>query len=214
MPTSFICEHTAEFFLVPTLARLLSNEETDVVPLYFWKSREGSSMSRLCTRETPVRVVAMFARRPKVDHPDDKRILVKLNDVIFERAYCLARLGVPTFAGVPRVSSITNLRRSGPCSWFCLRADGSSGTDVEFHLNVESGRCETALPSTVEGPLEDPRVVELAYHEAAPMSWQNAIETMRGEPRSDGRYERTFYRWWPDMYKPVYLMLVTKHQSY
>lgn len=156
----------------------------------------------------------MFARRPKVDHPDDERILVKLNDVIFKRAYYLARLGVPTFAGVPRVSSITNLRRRGPCSWFCLRPDGSSGKDVEFHLNVESGRCETVLPSTVEGPLEDERIVRLAYDGAAPMSWQDAIEAMRGEPGNYEQDERNVYRWWGETYKPVYLILVGKSWSY
>jgi hypothetical protein len=214
MPTSFICEHTAEFFLVPTLARLLSNEETDVVPLYFWKSREGSAISKRCGRDAPLRLVAMFARRPKVDDPDDRRILVKLNDVIFERAYQLARLRVPTFAGVPRVSSITNLRRTGPCSWFCLHSKGSSVKDVEFYLNVESGRCETALPSTVEGPLEDERIVRLAYDEAAPMSWEDAIEAMRGESGSPERDERRVYRWWGETYKPVYLILIAKSSTF
>jgi hypothetical protein len=37
---------------------------------------------------------------------------------------------------------------------------------------------------------------------------------MRREPRDYGQDERTFYRWWGEMYKPVYLLLIAKSWSY
>ena len=63
---SFMCEHTAEYALVWDLASAFGHFAGTVVPFYFWSSREGASMSLACSDARPVRVVAAYARRPKV----------------------------------------------------------------------------------------------------------------------------------------------------
>ena len=203
--TAFICEHSAEFVLVPLLIELFSAHKQDLIPLHFWKTREGSSLSKRCDPNTPIRLLAMYARRPKICAPDQDCILVKINDILFERAYYLKQNGIPTIIGVPRVSSIMNLHVGCPCSWFSLRPDRNLESDVEFGIDIKSNKCDGSLPPSIQGPLNDEELLDLFNKGTSLPSWQDAIEILRGE-LWDFRLDARAVYWPMGTYKPVYFV--------
>ena len=97
-------------YLVPAIDRMLSLAGMQVVPIYFWKTREGNYLSQKCNMEKNFKVIAMYARRPKVVEPMQNDIEVKINNILFQRAFYLKQYGIPTIAGVPRISTIGELR--------------------------------------------------------------------------------------------------------
>jgi hypothetical protein len=203
--TSFICEHSAEFVLIPHLTQLFSAHKQDLLPLYFWKNREGGQMSRRCDPGKPIRLLAMYARRPKVSEPGQDCVSVKINDALFERAHYLKENGIPTIAAVPLVSSIMDLRIGCPCSWFTLCPDRDFESDVEFTIDIKSEKCDIELPAGVQGPLEDAELLRLFDKSEDLKSWQDAIEILRADRLDHGFYRNSFY-WRMGMYKPVYLL--------
>ena len=147
----------------------------------------------------------MYARRPKIFDPDQDYILVKINDILFERSYYLRENGIPTIVGVPRVSSIMDLQIGCPCSWFYLYPDGNFKSDIEFTIDIKSNKCDDELPLSIQGPLEDEELVNLFNKGTLLPSWQYAIQILRGESLDYRLYGNSFY--WPmGTYKPVYFM--------
>jgi hypothetical protein len=106
MATSFISEHSSEYILVSKLSGMMSPHFDKVIPLYFLSTREGSSVSRLCDPSQLVRIISVYARRPKIVAPHQAHIQVKFNECLFEIAKLSYPLGIPTFAGVPLASSM------------------------------------------------------------------------------------------------------------
>ena len=104
-PKAFICERTAEYFLVGRLLRMLSGVASKAVPFYFWAS-QGSPVSQDCECGDEIRLVAVFARRPKIRRASRDRIVMKVNSQLIEAASVAARSGIPMFAAVPIVPSI------------------------------------------------------------------------------------------------------------
>jgi len=193
--------------LVPALEHVLSSQDSAVVPLYFWRTREGSSVSLQCDQGTQIRILAMYARRPKVVDPADRHILVKFNRELLELAFHLNEHGIPTLAGVPRVSSIMDLRIGCPCSWFALVPDSTFSEDIEVFVDRRLNQCEKALPAFVRGPLQDKEVADFIDSVARPMLWADAVEVLRAKPLHEHRYSRSF-PWHMGGYKPVYFLLV------
>ena len=116
--TSFISEHTAEYILVPDLVRRLMPEFPDIVPLFFWASREGNTTAQWSMEGVPVRIVTAFPRRPKILPDRSNRILMKLNGQLFNYASESSGRGIPVIAGVPLVTSLPTLRLNARCCWF------------------------------------------------------------------------------------------------
>mgnify|MGYP001139543563 CR=1 FL=1 len=203
--TSFICEHSAEFVLVPFLTQLFSDNKQKLTPLYYWKSREGSSISKQCDPNTSIRLFAMYARRPKIHSPEKDYISVKINNILFERAYYLKENGIPTIVGVPRVSSIINFHVGCPCSWFRLCPDENIESDIEFAINIKSNKCEIKLPSSIEGPLEEIELLDLFNKSQKLPSWQDVIKILRTVRSNYESYGNRF-NWLMGGYKPVYFI--------
>ncbi len=211
-PTSFISEHSAEFALVPAAVRALSAADERVVPLYFWKSREGSSMGVRCGPEGSVRVAAMFARRPKVLSPDQDHVLVKLNDMLFAAASFLAEVGIPTFAGVPLASSMAALACHIRVAWLGLLPTVRDPSDVEIVINAESGRCEDTLPPFIQALPTDDELREFVAAHSERIPWRRAPDAMRGNPilapSVTAFVQRFRGGFFGPSYKPVYLVLL------
>lgn len=64
--SSFFGERTAEYAIVPVLQRALKSRFGSALPLFYWKTREGNRTSSEIHGKCFVKVVAMFARRPKI----------------------------------------------------------------------------------------------------------------------------------------------------
>jgi hypothetical protein len=118
-------------------------------------------MSKRCDPGISLRLLAMYARRPKICVPNQDYILVKINNILFERSYYLKEMGIPTIVGVPRISSITNFHLDCPCSWFNLCPDKNFKSDFEFTINIKSNKCYAPLPPIIQGPLADIELLKL-----------------------------------------------------
>ncbi len=175
----FISEHTAEYILVPRLVSLLSPHFVRIVPFYFWSTREGNSMSRECGPRESVRLLSIFARRPKVASTRDNRIVMKLNTDLFRVANIASAGGIPVFAGVPLVTSIAELTLDAPCQWFHLAPDLHDVPDMEVTMQSNGALVGAALPDCVTGPLDADAFVRIIHQAAQSMTWDEGIENLR-----------------------------------
>lgn len=205
--TSFICEHSAEFVLVPFITELFAAHKQKLVPLYFWKTREGSIKSKKCDPGIPIRILSMYARRPKIDYPGQDSILVRINHRLFEHAAYLKENGIQTIIGVPRISSIMDFYVGCPCSWFTLSPDSNSVWGIDFSIDIKKNKCNAELPLSVKGPLEEKNILNLLNNSKIFTSWQAAIEILSGESL-DYKPTGSFYYFHArfNMYKPVYFI--------
>lgn len=206
MATAFISEHTAEYILVPNIVSILANRFIKVIPFYFLTTREGSNISRACDPYYPVRLVNVFARRPKVDFPGQAYIDVKFNSTLFDVASNSANAGIPMLAGVPLVSSLMDLSLATPCAWFSLL--GKEGSDVCYRLALDGSIDDRSLRSSaVRGPLYENEIIELALESSRKMPWHEAVENLRMIRRGAKRHE-SYWFMFGGRYYPFSLMLL------
>ena len=71
MATGYISEHSAEYYLVPALKKILQTQYSHVAPMFPWLSREFSKFSKLIHKDDRFHVLVMFPRRPKIDIADN-----------------------------------------------------------------------------------------------------------------------------------------------
>lgn len=202
---SFISEHTAEYVLVPALARILSAKFAHVVPVYFWATREGNETARRSMDRQRVRLISVYARRPKVKEPAQNHILVKLNAQLFEFARRAAPLGIPVFAGVPLASSLASLGLDVQCSWLRLKPEGTHDRDIEFSLTLDGVKCgDDHGCADWDGPLQPDQLVESVLDSTESVPWERAVENLKQIQSGVRNYGR-----WPFFggYKPFYLLL-------
>lgn len=203
--TSFISEHTAEFALVPEFARIAATRYRRVTPVFFWRTREGTSAaSRPSARaQMGIRVVAVFARRPKVLVSGQDFITMKINSQLLRDAGFWGARGMPTFAGVPRASSLDDMCVGVECSWFYLR-DVGPAADEFVSLRVEDGALHGLCPNRIDGPLGEGEILDHIARSTRPMAWVDAVEVIKSTQRETetGRWPFGFAG-----YKPVFFLL-------
>lgn len=205
--TSFMSESTAAYALVPDLVAHLGEQFPHVIPVYFWSTREGARVGLESMGNRTVRVVGAYARRPKVIHPGDDRILVKVNDLLFSAAREGAGFGIPIFAGVPLVNSLSDFSLGVRCSWFHLASTAQAAADSEFLLPISEQSPMPTLRDGISGPLTPTEIVEIAESQCRELHWMEAAEGMRCVKRPEGRYTGPF----GGGYRPFFLVMPSNH---
>lgn len=203
-------EHTAEYIIVPAMTRVLNRVFEQVIPFYFWSTREGSSVA---TVEGDIRLLAVFPRRPKVIVPRQDSIMVKFNKILFETAQIFNEFGIPTFAGVPLVSSLDQLCLESRCAWFYLQTNSSNINDVNCNLRLDNLEISFAESTDkIEGPLSDEQLIHYVSDNSHTVTWEEAILKIK-DMRCHMRYQRGqgFSRFWfLGGCKPYYMALKNK----
>ncbi|HAS6741155.1 TPA: hypothetical protein GRI37_22920 [Vibrio parahaemolyticus] len=135
-PTSFICERSAEYALIPELMKELKKKFEYVTPIYPWISREGSNISKELHGMSSFKVIGLYARRPKLSSLDDPTIKVKFSEQIIYGSRTAWKLGIPIIAGCPLARDFMEL---GDCKKF-LWANLSkfSSHDIDFIAEVNA----------------------------------------------------------------------------
>ncbi len=174
---SFLSEHTAEFVLAPRAAEVFSSYAAAAIPIYYWASREGSRLALESSPDTHIRVVSIFARRPKVERTVPDRITAKLNAQLFRYSVAAEAVGIPTLAGFPLVASLRELRQTCRCMWF--RLHGASVMDVEILMDLEGQCIEPRQIRELTGPTELEALADDVVQAAAILEWGNALEALR-----------------------------------
>jgi hypothetical protein len=105
--TSFFSERTAEYSILPTVVTYFRQRFGAAASMYFWANREGNFAAQKIHAGRRMRVLVLFARRPK----DWKGMVLfgKINAELFEFAENANQLGLPCFAGFPAVRSVLEL---------------------------------------------------------------------------------------------------------
>lgn len=201
-----MCEHTAEYALVPRLVSILSEESARIIPFYFWASREGNSVSLASIRDLPIRLISVYARRPKVINAGTREVSVKFNAELFDYASLAVPLGIPVFAGLPLASSIIDMTPDVPCVWFDLNPCPNGTSDIEAVISVDHlpGDLIEIAPCVI-GPLDADTLISTIVDKSRRMIWGEAINTLRIIRRESG-LGHGYFRWFGG-YKPFYLLL-------
>jgi len=199
--SSFFGERTAEYALVPLLQRALAREFGWAIPMSYWRTREGNRTSAEMHRGLSVRILAMFARRPKVT-PSDTVLTGKVNWELFRFASFARQQGVPTIAGFPAVTSVMQLHSDPQVFW--LHIEGLRAS--EFFVDLASNP-EHALIDIDGNPVPTMSIENIAEHisaHARTFAWDEAMQCIhRLRTEHDGRYVSP----WSVGYKPVYLLV-------
>jgi hypothetical protein len=125
---SFLSEHSVEYALVPNLVGHLTVKFRSVIPIFFWSTREGNATARSSFHDVPVRILSVFARRPKISASHPNLIFMKINTQLLVYATKSAQHGIPTLTGIPLADSLQAFGLHSPCCWYKLnRGAGDIG---------------------------------------------------------------------------------------
>jgi len=196
--TSFISEHTAEYILIPQIVHELEKDFDKVIPLYFWATREGGIMARASLRPFQYKVIALYARRPKIDLVGAEENLIRINDLLFERAKTFGARGIPVIAGIPLLSDLNSLRLNSKCLWIHL-ADTGYQQDIKIDIHnplIENNHFSLINPGEFK---------PLVNEKCNPIPGEEVIDIMRSA--KNGFNSQHWSGLFNEQYKPVYILI-------
>lgn len=120
MATSYISEHSAEYYLVPALKTILLEQYSYVSPVFPWIYREFNNSSKQLHKNAQFHVLIMFPRRPKLDGLDGDEIYVTINQELESFSKVAIEKGVPVIAGCPQALDIWELSICDSYAWLDL----------------------------------------------------------------------------------------------
>ncbi len=196
---SFCTERTVEYCLIPKFQTILESIGS-VAPIFYWKNREGNLRSNEMHTGSRVKIVAFFARRPKVKPNAQLIVEGKINEGIFHFSEHARKQGIPTFAGFPTASNVFDLN-GAECFWFKITPDYRSNPIFRI-INGELQSEEDGIANLL---VDDVDIVECVEQTALEMEWQDASEIMYDMNRvvtiaDHWQYGRLTY-------KPVYFLI-------
>lgn len=196
--SSFLSEHTIEYYLVPELAKILHSHSNKVIPIFYWSSREGNTISQEMNCEIDSRVLALFPRRPKLTL-DPKIIECKINKSIIEFANEAMEYGIKTIAGIPIVSSLISL---SSCKYLWFLMNKMLPKDYEFNIQLESGKIYNDSGLRVL----DHDMLKTFYESSPKYKWREIISMIQKLKRFNNyhNYQGLF----GNNYKPVYFLII------
>jgi hypothetical protein len=195
--SSFICEHTAEYVLVPKLTTILKLKFDVVIPVFPWMTREGNNLSRQIHAQDKFRVVGFYPRRPKIDLENNK-IVVKINKELIEGA--ASQINIPMLAGCPMAKSFWELNDNTKCIWIKL-------TDKTKHHYVIEYNKEDAIEYRVLDDTEildgKEEILDFVFSRSETHNFQSLIDGIVNIRRhiSTGKFMGF------GGYKPIYFLL-------
>lgn len=204
--TSCFCEHTAEFVIVSRIRALLEPKYGNVVPVYFWKSREGNIFSNLIHEGMKLRILAVFPRRPKLKTPYSETIITKINTELYEYSQAARLVGIPTIAGVPLVNSISKLLESSTIIWTHLIEEILE--DVHFEIKLKTKEIISVWPNKHKlETIDEEDIPVIVEKHSKHLVWRDAVENIYS--LASQRYKNEYYRrpFFFGGYKPVHFFI-------
>lgn len=192
MATSYISEHSAEYYLVPALKNILQEQYSHIAPVFPWISREFSNISKYLHKEDRFHVLVMFPRRPKINPPDDCEVYITINEELDTFNKAGKEKGVPVIAGCPRAVNIWDLSNCNNYAWVNL-----SKINYYEYLNPVSSLKKNGFLLEKEDILSLVRNSAIFNLETFEDFFRYAKETQH-------------YRMYGSQYKPVYFLIKTR----
>lgn len=201
--TSFFSERTAEYSILPTVVTYLRQRFGAAAPMYFWSTREGNTVADEVHAGRRMRVLVVFARRPKVGR--GAVLLGKLNAELFEFAKRAEQHGLPCFAGFPAVRSVLELGEDFRTHWFPLI--GEEQDDLNFQVDLSQ---PYLIPTAMDGNAL--RTVELgdigdAVENARILQWSDVVKVIRSIRLAHRRTSYGAFLGGGSPYAPAYILV-------
>ena len=165
-------------------------------------------MSSQCGPHQEIRLLSVFARRPKVTRPGDDRIIMKLNAELFDVARRSHEFGIPVLAAVPVVASIEDVTLGAPCQWYRLSPDSLDVRDLEVTLASDGSSKGAVIPDVVTGPMNADAIVGIVHKATRSVSWDEGVESLR-TIRTRTKAERGTFPYFGG-YKPFNIMVMDR----
>ena len=173
--SSFFTERTAEYAILPPLLSYLRQRFGAAVPMYFWATREGNGVAQELHASQRIRVLVVFARRPKV--LDGQHMLGKINQELFEFADRALVHGFPSIAAFPVVRDLFELGGAFQTYWFPLT--GLPHQDALFKVNILKPEIEPEHLDGCQLPLWQLEDLGDAVAAATALIWRDAMRAIR-----------------------------------
>ncbi|HDU5462739.1 hypothetical protein [Klebsiella quasipneumoniae] len=191
MATSYISEHSAEYYLVPALKTILQEKYIHVAPVFPWISREFNKISMQLHKNDQFHVIVMFPRRPKLDSPYSDEIYVTINRELEVFNKVGREIGVPVIAGCPNAIDLWDLSNCKNYVWINL-----SHCDYHEYLNPISKLKQN-------GCLLDKEDILPLVRNSAIFDFASFVDFFRAAKETQP------YRMYGSPYKPVYFLIKT-----
>lgn len=201
--TSFINERTLEYKLVPDLQKALEPHCNAAMPMFFWKTREGGIRSRASSIGESFKVIAMFARRPKV-HDKTNVLYATINDELLTFAEHAISMGVPTIGGFCAARDLREINSAHPI-WIPLLKSDEAMHLLRWNESDSSGGSLSTYDSKTAS-FKTGELPEAILPRCEPMSFGAAIDTM-DRLRSVLNREAVLPYYYGSSYKPVYMLI-------
>ena len=201
--TSFICEHTAEYILIPKLKKILHKRFDIVTPIYLWASREGSNISKELHKYDKFNVVGLYPRRPKLVSAGSQKITVKINKQILLGAQYGMKLGIPIIAGCPVVKNLWELGNNPNCVWIKLNQGYKESFELELE-HIQSSDYMNPMSRFIFANEED--LLTYLGEKSKSIDFNSAISSFREIRIASGGMGFYYFRFMGG-YKPVYFLL-------
>ena len=130
---SFICEHTAEYVLIPKLTQILKLKFDQVIPIFPWLTREGNNLSKQIHGQDEFKIVGFYPRRPKINLKDNK-VIIKINSEFIDGAEEALKMNIPMLAGCPLSKSFWDLDNNTKCIWIKLTNKTKRYYEVQYSI--------------------------------------------------------------------------------
>ena len=199
--TSFICERTAEYVLIPALKQILQKQYEFVTPIFPWITREGSNISKAVHEKEKFQILGLYPRCPKLANVEGTEIHIKINREIIAGAKSALEHGIPVIAGCPLANNFETLGSEPDCIWFNL----CESTSENYHIEMNNGRMKSLQNENIFASEAD--LINYAVGNSSFLSLPDALEAFKAIKMKSRGLE--FYNPMAFMggYKPVYFLM-------
>lgn len=195
---SFCSENTLGLILIAHLLPKLHGIGRNVIPIMYWKSREGSRSAEIPLLCKKVKILALFARRPKLT-AENNVVVCRINEVLGNFADQAREFNICTIAGFPLARSLDELQLNlrDPL-WFPIEPRIYS-KDIPLNLHNDFRQ----LRGFGDIELWTPDKIGQIIEETPGIPWEVAKECLNKlrETLMDGNYFP-----FGNGYKPIYLL--------
>jgi hypothetical protein len=201
MRLSFISEHSLEYVVVPRICEVLRANYKVIVPIYYWATREGNTLSRELHGNMKLRILSVFPRRPKVEKIDSDVVYGKINRSVMKFTEAANSFGIPTIFGFPLVKSFLDI--SNDCKCLFLNVTKYEDGDIHFKVKKEANSIDVVSEQKTIITMLDNAAILAIVSKGRVLNWDDALLHMNDLRNINEEYSR----FWMSQYKPVYILL-------
>lgn len=202
MRLSFISEHSLEYIIVPSISNILRARYKRIIPIYFWATREGNTLSNKLHSNLRVRILSVFPRRPKIESIDSDFIHGKLNTSILRFGEVAKSIGIPTIFCMPLIKSFIDI--SDNCKCLYLEVSKFNDCDIHFQVNCKSKAVSIESEHKSNITVLDKNDILEATSAGEMMNWDIANQNMNQLRHANDEYSS----FWMGQYKPIYFIIL------